>query len=66
MSKKASYDVFNIDSGIWEESIVSETEYLDEMSRLDREQEALDAELHVLNSIIEQYLNNPKIWESRD
>jgi len=36
------------------------------MRRLDEEKEILDAELDVVNAIIEQYLNDPKTWESRD
>ena len=57
---------FNGISGAWEEKIVSEDDYLDEMRKLDTEQEVLDAELQVINRIIEQYLNDPKTWESRD
>ena len=45
---------------------MSEDDYLDEMRKLDTEQEVLDAELQVINRIIEQYLNDPKTWESRD
>ena len=66
MSKKLTYDIFNGISGSWEEKIVSEDDYLDEMRRLDEEKEILDAELDVVNAIIEQYLNDPKTWESRD
>ena len=36
------------------------------MSKLDVEKEILDAELDVINTIIEQYLNDPDTWESRD
>tara|TARA_R110000744_G_scaffold40374_4_gene91591 strand:- start:1870 stop:2070 length:201 start_codon:yes stop_codon:yes gene_type:complete len=66
MAKKGTYDVFNGSIGIWEEKVVSEKDYLDEMRKLDQEQEILDAELEVVNTIIEQYLNDPKKWESRD
>ena len=66
MSKKLTYDIFNGISGSWEEKLVSEDDYLDEMRRLDEEKEILDAELDVVNAIIEQYLNDPKTWESRD
>ena len=66
MSKKLTYDIFNGDTGSWEEKRVNEDEYLEEMSKLDVEKEILDAELDVINTIIEQYLNDPKTWESRD
>ena len=66
MSKKLTYDIFNGTTGIWEEKYVSEDDYLEEMRKLDMEQEVLDAELQVINVIIEQYLNDPKTWESRD
>ena len=66
MPKKLTYDIFNGDTGSWEEKRVNEDEYLEEMSKLDVEKEILDAELHVINTIIEQYLNDPETWESRD
>tara|TARA_R100001594_G_scaffold20961_3_gene40509 strand:+ start:101 stop:301 length:201 start_codon:yes stop_codon:yes gene_type:complete len=66
MSKKLTYDIFNGDTGSWEEKRVNEEEYLEEMSKLDVEKEILDAELDVINTIIEQYLNDPDTWESRD
>lgn len=66
MSKKLTYDIFNGDTGSWEEKRVNEDEYLEEMTKLDVEKEILDAELHVINTIIEQYLNDPETWESRD
>jgi len=66
MPKKLTYDIFNGDTGSWEERRVNEDEYLEEMSKLDVEKEILDAELDVINTIIEQYLNDPETWESRD
>tara|TARA_R100000742_G_C4168480_1_gene7589 strand:- start:307 stop:507 length:201 start_codon:yes stop_codon:yes gene_type:complete len=66
MPKKLTYDIFNGDTGSWEEKRVNEDEYLEEMTKLDVEKEILDAELHVINTIIEQYLNDPETWESRD
>jgi len=66
MPKKLTYDIFNGDTGSWEEKRVDEDEYLEEMSKLDVEKEILDAELDVINTIIEQYLNDPDTWESRD
>lgn len=66
MSKKLTYDIFNGTTGIWEKKYVSEDDYLEEMRKLDMEQEVLDAELQVINRIIEQHLNDPKTWESRD
>ena len=66
MPKKLTYDIFNGDTGSWEEKRVNEDEYLEEMSKLDVEKEILDAELDVINTIIEQYLNDPDTWESRD
>jgi hypothetical protein len=66
MPKKLTYDIFNGDTGSWEERRVNEDEYLEEMSKLDVEKEILDAELDVINTIIEQYLNDPDTWESRD
>ena len=66
MSKKLTYDIFNGITGSWEEKFVSEQEFKDEMRRLDEEKEILDAELQVVNVIIEQHLNDPITWESRD
>lgn len=62
MPKKLTYDIFNGDTGSWEERRVNEDEYLEEMGKLDVEKEILDAELDVINTIIEQYLNDPDTW----
>ena len=70
MSKKAIYDVFNTISGVWEEQIIEEEEFIRNLSKLDNDKEVLDAELDVINRIIEQHLNQPmdgiKIRESKD
>jgi hypothetical protein len=70
MSKKAIYDVFNSISGVWEEQIIEEGEFIRNLSELDNEKDVLDAELEVINRIIEQHLNQPiegiKLRESKD
>lgn len=70
MGKKVIYECFNALTGKWEKRIITEGEWLAEMSELDNEKEVLDAELEVINKIIEQHLNDPmnenKLEESRD
>ena len=66
VSKKAIYDVFNAITGKWEQRIMSEEEFVHDMRKLDRESDILDAELEVVNRIIEQHLNAPNIIESKD
>ena len=66
MGKKAIYDVFNAITGRWEQRMMSEEEFVHDMRKLDRESEILDAELEVVNRIIEQHLNMPDVIESKD
>jgi len=62
--------VFNSISGVWEEQIIEEGEFIRNLSELDNEKDVLDAELEVINRIIEQHLNQPiegiKLRESKD
>ena len=70
MEKKVIYEKFNALTGKWEENLTTETEWLNSMSELADEKEILDAELEIVNKIIEQHLNDPlvisKLVESKD
>lgn len=66
MGKKAIYDVFNAITGRWEQRIMDEEEFVHDMRKLDKEMDVLDAELEVVNRIIEQHLNMPEVIESKD
>ena len=70
MGKKVIYERFNAITGRWEERSATEAEWLSEMKVLDNEKEVLDAELEIVNKIIEQHLNEPiecsKLVESKD
>ena len=70
MEKKVIYEKFNSLTGKWEENLTTETEWLNSMSELADEKEILDAELEIVNKIIEQHLNDPlvisKLVESKD
>ena len=66
MGKKAIYDVFNAITGRWEQRIMDEEEFVHDMRKLDKEMDVLDAELEVVNRIIEQHLNMPDVIESKD
>jgi len=70
MEKKVIYEKFNASTGTWDEGTITESEWLDEMRELDNEKEFIDAELEIVNKIIEQHLNNPDVTnelvESKD
>jgi len=66
VGKKAIYDVFNAITGRWEQRIMDEEEFVHDMRKLDKEMDVLDAELEVVNRIIEQHLNMPDVIESKD
>ena len=66
MGKKAIYDVFNAITGRWEQRMMDEEEFVHDMRKLDKEMDVLDAELEVVNRIIEQHLNMPDVIESKD
>ena len=70
MEKKVIYEKFNALTGKWEENLTTETEWLNSMKELADEKEILDAELEIVNKIIEQHLNDPlvisKLVESKD
>jgi len=70
MEKKVKYEKFNALTGKWEENLTTETEWLNSMKELADEKEVLDAELEIVNKIIEQHLNDPlvisKLVESKD
>jgi|TARA_R110002020_G_scaffold102867_4_gene241153 hypothetical protein len=66
VGKKAIYDVFNAITGRWEQRMMDEEEFVHDMRKLDKEMDVLDAELEVVNRIIEQHLNMPEVIESKD
>ena len=70
MEKKVIYEKFNALTGKWEDDLITETEWLNSMKELADEKEILDAELEIVNKIIEQHLNDPlvisKLVESKD
>ena len=70
MEKKVIYEKFNALTGKWEENLTTETEWLNSMRELADEKDILDAELEIVNKIIEQHLNDPlgksKLVESKD
>ena len=66
MGKKAIYDVFNAITGRWEQRMMDEEEFVHDMRKLDKEMDVLEAELEVVNRIIEQHLNMPEVIESKD
>ena len=70
MEKKVIYEKFNAITGKWEENLTTETEWLNSMRELADEKDILDAELEIVNKIIEQHLNDPlgisKLVESKD
>ena len=70
MGKKVIYERFDALTGKWEERSTTEAEWLSDIKVLDNEKEILDAELEIVNKIIEQHLNEPievsKLVESKD
>jgi len=70
MGKKVTYEKFDALTGKWEEGSMTEAEWLSDVKELDNEKDILDAELEIVNKIIEQHLNSPiegiNLMESKD
>ena len=68
MAKRKVYEVFNMVTGKWEAHIIDEDVFLSDMRKLDNEREVLDAEIKIINKILEQQLNQKteSYNESRD
>ena len=68
MGKRRIFEVFNISTGMWESHMVDEDSFHDGMKQLNEESQVLDAEIKIINKIIEQQLNRrtPQTIESRD
>tara|TARA_R110002110_G_C13100256_1_gene685734 strand:- start:198 stop:410 length:213 start_codon:yes stop_codon:yes gene_type:complete len=70
MEKDVIYEKFNAHTGKWEKDLTTETEWLNSMKEIADEKEILDAELEIVNKIIEQHLNSPtegiNLMESKD
>ena len=68
MGKRRVYEVFNMVTGKWEAHIIDEGTFFSDMRKLDNEREVLDAEIKIINKILEQQLNKKEgsYNESRD
>jgi hypothetical protein len=68
MGKRRIFEVFNISTGMWESHLLDEDSFHDEMKQLNEEAQVLDAEIKIINRIIEQQLNERPLQniESRD
>jgi|TARA_R110000824_G_scaffold255098_1_gene444061 hypothetical protein len=68
MGKRRLYEVFNIATGSWEPHTIDEEVFFADMREIDKEREMLDAEIKIINKIIEQQLNSKTQTnrESRD
>ena len=70
MEKRVIYEKFNTLTGKWERGTTTKSRWLKSISEFANEKEIIDAELEVINKIIEQHLNNPvdgiKLVESKD
>tara|TARA_Y100000310_G_scaffold286573_1_gene310890 strand:+ start:246 stop:452 length:207 start_codon:yes stop_codon:yes gene_type:complete len=68
MGKRRIFEVFNISTGMWESHMIDEDSFHDGMKKLNEESQVLDAEIKIINKIIEQQLNKrpPQTIESRD
>ena len=68
MAKRKVYEVFNMVTGKWEAHIIDEAVFFSDMRKLDNEREVLDAEIKIINKILEQQLNQKteSYNESRD
>lgn len=53
-SKKRDYEVFNMITGTWEKSTMTEADYQRLMDRMDTDAEELEAEFKIISKIIEQ------------
>ena len=58
MSKRKVYEVFNMITGRWEAHMIDEDVFFSDMRKLDNEREVLDAEIKIINKILEQQLND--------
>ena len=60
--------MFNISTGMWESHMIDEDSFHADMKQLNEESQVLDAEIKIINRIIEQRLNKivPQAIESRD
>jgi len=58
MSKRKIYEVFNMNTGKWEAHMIDEDVFFSDMRKLDNEREVLDAEIKIINKILEQQLND--------
>ena len=68
MGKRRIFEVFNISTGMWESHMLDEDTFHADMKQLNEESQVLDAEIQIINRIIEQKLNKrePQSIESRD
>ena len=68
MGKRRIFEVFNMSTGMWESHMIDEDSFHDGMKQLNEESQVLDAEIKIINKIIEQQLNRrtPQTIESRD
>ena len=68
MSNRRLYEVFNMTTGRWEAHMIDEEMFFSDMRELNKEQEILDAEIKIINKILEQQLNKKEglYNESRD
>jgi hypothetical protein len=62
--KKKIYEIFNMSTGMWEETEMTETEYNRLQDRMDAQADELEAEFQIISRIISQQLGenvqNPK------
>jgi len=68
MGKRRIFEVFNMSTGMWESHMIDEESFYADMKQLNEESQVLDAEIKIINKIIEQQLNGkvPQTIESRD
>ena len=68
MGKRRIFEVFNMSTGMWESHMIDEESFHEGMKQLNEESQMLDAEIQIINKIIEQQLNKrpPQQVESRD
>jgi transcriptional regulator NrdR family protein len=68
MGKRRIFEVFNISTGMWESHMIDEDKFHNGMKKLNEESQVLDAEIKIINKIIEQQLNKKpsQLIESRD
>ena len=62
--KKKIYEIFNMSTGMWEETEMTETEYNRLQDKMDAQADELEAEFQIISRIISQQLGenaqNPK------